>query len=79
MKLYFLNVLLVWVTEEHRAWFCPEVSFRVSLRVGDVHLANRLPVISPTKMGLFPISRESVCNHGKPCASPQQKWRGKLS
>ena len=76
--MYFLNVLLVWVTEEHGAWFCPEVSFGVSLRVGNVDLANRLPVISPTKMGLFRISTESVCNHGKLCASPQQKWRGKL-
>ena len=43
--LYFLNV---WATEEHGAWFCPEVSFGVSVRVEDVDPANRLTVISPT-------------------------------
>lgn len=71
--MYFLNVLLVWVTEEHGAWFCPEVSFGVSLRVGDVDLANRLPVISPTKMGLFKISKEfqfEIFNHGEPTQVP---------
>ena len=43
---------------------------------------NRLPVISPTKkMGLFGIHKKlqfGVCNHGEPCASSQQKWRGEL-
>lgn len=40
-----------------------------------------LPVVSPARMGLFGINRElqfGVCNHGEPCASPQQKLRGKL-
>ena len=34
---------------------------------------NKLPDISPAKMGLFRISRElqfEIGNHGKPCASP---------
>lgn len=37
-KLYFLNVLLVWVTGEHGHWFCPEVCYGVLVRVGDVDL-----------------------------------------
>ena len=40
---------------------------------------NRLPVISPAKMGLFGISRElqfRVCNHGEPHASPHVAREG---
>ena len=32
-------------------------------------------------MGLFGISKElqfGIYNHGKPCATPQQKWKGEL-
>ena len=40
---------------------------------------NRLPDISPVKMGLFKISRELqfwVCNHNEPYASPQTAREG---
>ena len=42
---------------------------------------NRLPDISPAKMGFFGISRElqlGVCNHGEPCASPHMAREGEL-
>ena len=44
-------------------------------------LNKQKPVISPTKMDLFRISKElqfRVCKHGEPCASPRIAREEKL-
>lgn len=47
--------------------------FWIPIWATKMFMLSRQPVISPTKMGLFGISKElqfEVCNHGKP---PQQR------
>ena len=64
---YFVWIFLISIARLYDSWRYDKFSILLYKYCSDK--LNRLPDISPAKIGLFKISRElqfRVCNHGKP-------------